>query len=77
MWNSTAIPRRYLSRIFFAGVKDFDVARRCGFEPFETVEDAIAAAEAELGSDASITLLQRPPQFIPRVLSGQDGTPSP
>ena len=67
MWNSTAIPRRYLSKVYFAGVKDFDVARRCGFEPFETVEDAIEAAEAELGSTAEITLLQRPPQFIPRV----------
>jgi hypothetical protein len=67
MWNSTLVPRRYLSKIYFAGVKDLDAARRCGFEAFETVEDAIQAAEAELGRTASITLLQRPPQFIPRV----------
>ncbi len=67
MWNSTGIPRRYLSRIFFAGVKDADVARRLGFEAFATVEEAIQAAEAELGRTASITLLQRPPQSIPRV----------
>ena len=68
MWNSTAIPRRYLSKIYFAGVKDFDAARRCGFEAFATVEEAIEAAQSELGKpDADITLLQRPPQFIPRV----------
>ena len=67
MWNSTGIPRRYLSKIYFAGVKDWEAAARCGFEAFATVEEAIQAAEAELGKTASITLLQRPPQFIPRV----------
>jgi hypothetical protein len=67
MWNSTVVPRRYLSRIFFAGVADFDAVRRCGFEPFATVEGAIQAAEAELGGTSDITLLQRPAHFIPRV----------
>ena len=67
MWNSTSIPRRYLSKIYFAGVKDFDAVRRCGFEPFATVEEALESAEAELGKTAEITLMQRPPQFIPRV----------
>ena len=67
MWNSTSIPRRYLSKIYFAGVKDFDAVRRCGFEPFATVEEALESAEAELGKSAEITLMQRPPQFIPRV----------
>jgi hypothetical protein len=67
MWNSTVVPRRYLSRIFFAGVVDFDAVRRCGFEPFATVEEAIQAAEAELGGTSDITLLQRPAHFIPRV----------
>jgi nickel-dependent lactate racemase len=70
MWNSTGIPRRYLSKIYFSGVKDPGAAKRCGFEAFATVEDAIAAAEAELGRTASITLLQRPPGFIPRVAPG-------
>jgi hypothetical protein len=67
MWNSTGIPRKYLSKIYFAGVSDPEAANRCGFEAFATVEDAIKAAEAELGRTASVTLLQRPPQFIPRV----------
>ena len=70
MWNSTGVPRRYLSKIYFAGVRDPDAAARCGFEAFATVEEAIEAAEAELGRTASISLLQRPPQFIPRVTEG-------
>ena len=49
MWNSTLIPKRYLSGIFFAGVKDFDAAERCGFRAFATVEEAIEAAQVELG----------------------------
>ncbi len=71
MWNSTGTPRRYLSRIFFAGARDFDAVRRCGFEPFATVEEALKVAEADLGNNASITLLNRPPQFIPRVSQPQ------
>ena len=67
MWNSTAVPRKYLSKVYFAGVKDFEAARRCGFEPFATVEEALESAQSELGADADITLMQRPPQFIPRV----------
>ena len=67
MWNSTAIPSRYLSKVYFAGVRNFEVAARCGFEGFATVEEAIERAEAEIGKKASITLLHRPPQFIPRV----------
>ena len=67
MWNSTGIPRRYLSRIMFAGVRDTEAAKRMGFEAYASVEDAVAAAEAELGRTASITLMQRPRHFIPRV----------
>lgn len=67
MWNSTLIPNRYLGGIFFAGVQDFEAARRCGFQAFATVEEALDAAQAELGRDASVSLLKRPPAFIPRV----------
>ena len=70
MWNSTAIPQRYLSKTYIAGAKDFDAVRRCGFEPFATVEEAIEAAESEQGGTPEITLMQRPPQFIPRVSGG-------
>ena len=47
--------------------KDFDAARRCGFRAFATVEEALEAAQSELGGNASITLLKRPPQCSPRV----------
>ena len=67
MWNSTGIPRRYLGKTYFAGVRDFEVAGRLGFEAFATVEEAVASAEAELGGASSISLLKRPPQFIPKV----------
>ncbi len=67
MWDSTAVPRQYLSGIYFAGVRDFDAVKRCGFTPFATVEEALDAAQGELGRDSEITLMQRPPQFIPRV----------
>ena len=49
------------------GVRDIEAARRMGFEAYASVEDAIAAAEADLGSAASVTLMQRPRHFIPRV----------
>ena len=67
MWNSTAVPRQYLSGIYFAGVRNFDAVKRCGFTPFATVKEALDAAQGELGRDSEITLMQRPPQFIPRV----------
>ena len=67
MWNSTSVPKAYLSDIYFAGVKDFDAVKRCGFKPFSTVEKALKAAEFELGKKPSITMLNRPPTFIPRV----------
>lgn len=70
MWNSTGIPRNYLGKIFFAGVRDVDSAKRLGFEAFATVEEAIAAAESELGNTASISLINRPPQLVPRVTAG-------
>ena len=67
MWNSTSVPKSYLSDIYFAGVKDFDSVKRCGFKPFSTVEKALKAAEFQLGKQPSITLLNRPPTFIPKV----------
>jgi hypothetical protein len=67
MWNSTAVPRQYLSGIYFAGVKDFDPVKRCGFTPFATVEEALDAAQGELERDSEVTLMLRPPQFIARA----------
>jgi nickel-dependent lactate racemase len=55
LYGQGAYGFRYLSRIFLAGASDFETARRLGFEPFATVEDAVAEAEAALGRDCSIT----------------------
>ncbi|MCX8213885.1 MAG: hypothetical protein OTJ97_05160 [SAR202 cluster bacterium] len=35
--------------------------------PFTKVEEALDAAQVELGRKSEVTLMQRPPQFIPRV----------
>ena len=72
MWNTRGAPSRHLSGMFLAGATDFDVARQMGFEPFHTVEDAIAEAENRLGKDASISFHKSPPTSIARV-NGTNG----
>lgn len=67
LWGQGAFAFRHLSRVFLAGAQNFEVARRIGFEPFRTMEDAIAEAEATLGSDCSILYVDMPPMFIPAV----------
>jgi nickel-dependent lactate racemase len=57
----------YLSSIFLAGATDFETARRVGFEPFASVEEAIAEAENLMGKDCSITYLDMPQPFICNV----------
>ncbi|MBI4337516.1 MAG: DUF2088 domain-containing protein [Chloroflexi bacterium] len=68
MWNQTLVVRRQV-RVWVAGVPDAhqDVVRHMGFTPFPSVEAALAAAQAELGADCSVTLLERPRGLIPRV----------
>lgn len=67
LWGQGAFPLRYLSRVFLAGAKDFEAARRVGFEPFATIEEAITEAESSLGKDCSITYHPAPPAFITSV----------
>ena len=67
LWGQGAFAFRHLNRIFLAGAEDPDVARLIGFEPFETVEDALAEAEATLGKDCSIVHMPMPPMYIPSV----------
>lgn len=67
LWGQGAFPLRHLGRIFLAGSKDFEAARRIGFEPFRTVEEAIAEAESTLGKDCSITYHTAPPAFITSI----------
>lgn len=58
---------RHLSRVFLVGAEEPEVARRIGFEPFPSVEEAIAEAERTLGPDCSITYQVVPPFFWPRL----------
>ena len=44
LWGQGAFPLKHLGRAFLAGAEDPDAARRVGFEPFATVEEAVAEA---------------------------------
>jgi hypothetical protein len=67
LYGQGAYALRHLSRAFLACCEEPEVARRLGFEPFPTVEEAIAEAERTLGPDCSITYQVVPPFFWPRV----------
>ena len=58
---------KHVSRVFLAGATDFEVAKRLGFEPFATVEEAIAKAERLLGKDCSISYPEMANSFICNV----------
>ena len=58
---------RYVGKVFLAGVTDPEVAKMLGFEPFASVEEAIAEAERLMGKDCSITYLEMPESFICNV----------
>jgi nickel-dependent lactate racemase len=58
---------KHVSQVFLAGATDFETARRVGFEPFASVEEAIAEAENLMGKDCSITYLDMPENFICNV----------
>jgi len=64
LWGQAAYPLRQVSKVFLAGAKDFETARLMGFEPFATVEEAIAEAERILGKDCSISYPVMPPTVI-------------
>ena len=57
----------HVGKAFLAGATDFEVARRLGFEPFASVEEAIAEAENLMGKDCSITYPDMPESFICNV----------
>ncbi|RMF91504.1 MAG: DUF2088 domain-containing protein [Nitrospinota bacterium] len=71
LWGQGAFPLRHLGRVFLAGARDAETARRIGFEPFASLEEAIAEAEATLGKDCTIACLPMPPMFIPAVQEGE------
>ena len=68
LWAQGAYPLRHLGKAFLGGAQDFKVARLMGFEPFATVEEAVAEAERLLGKDCSISYVAMPPHFVHNVI---------
>lgn len=52
---------KHAGRVFVAGATDPSVVRHVGFEPFQTVEDAVAEAKQIHGSDATFAAVRYPP----------------
>ena len=67
LWGQGAYALRHLSKAFLAGATDFEAARMMGFEPFRTLEEAIAEAEALLGKNCSISYPEMMDNFICNV----------
>lgn len=67
LWGQGAYGLRYVGKVFLAGATDPEVARMIGFEPFASVEEAIAEAERLMGEDCSITYPEMPESFICNV----------
>ena len=59
-----------MGRAFLAGAEDPEAARRVGFEPFASLEEAVAEAEACLGKDCTIAHPSMPPMFVTSVGEG-------
>lgn len=67
LWGQGAYGLRYVGKVFIAGANDSEVARLLGFEPFSTVEEAIAEAERIIGKDCSIAYPEMHDSFICNV----------
>jgi nickel-dependent lactate racemase len=67
LWGQGAFPLKHMGRALLAGAEDPEVAQRVGFEPFATVEDAVAEAEATLGKDCTIAYPSMPSVFLTAV----------
>jgi hypothetical protein len=67
MWYWGEPGRKHLGRVIAAGCEEPEVARRMGWDPADTLDEAIAMATAEHGSSASITYLHLPPLVMADV----------
>jgi hypothetical protein len=52
---------KHAARVFVAGAEDAEVIRHVGFEPFATVEDAVAEAQQIHGPGATFAAVRYPP----------------
>ncbi|MCK4723432.1 MAG: hypothetical protein KAT75_09005, partial [Dehalococcoidia bacterium] len=67
LWGQGIYGLKHASKVFLAGATDFETAERLGFEPFASLEEAVAEAENLLGSGCSITYLDMRDSFICNV----------
>jgi len=67
LWGQGAYGLKYMRKVFLAGATDPEAARMLGFEPFVTVEEAIAEADRLMGKDCSISYPEMPESFICNV----------
>jgi nickel-dependent lactate racemase len=67
LYGQGAYGLRYLSRVFLAGATDFETARRIGFEPFRTVEEAVEEAQNTVGRDCTFSYPVMEQSFICNV----------
>ena len=66
-YTTTEYPKRYLKKIFAAGCTNTNVAEKLEWEPAKNVEEAIKSAAKDLGKDVTVTFVDLPPFFTPRV----------
>jgi len=67
LWGQGIYGLKHVGKVFLAGSTDFETAERLGFEPFASLEEAVAEAENLLGSGCNITYLDMPDSFICNV----------
>jgi nickel-dependent lactate racemase len=67
LWGQGAYGLRHVNKVFIAGATDPEVAKLLSFEPFATVEEAVAEAERIIGSDCSIAYPEMHDSFICNV----------
>jgi nickel-dependent lactate racemase len=67
LYGQGAYGLKHLGKAFLAGATDFEAARMVGFEPFATVEEAVAEAERLMGKDCSISYVEMVNNFICNV----------
>jgi nickel-dependent lactate racemase len=67
LWGQGAYGLRHVNKVFIAGATDPEAAKLLCFEPFATVEEAVAEAERIIGADCSITYPEMHDSFICNV----------
>lgn len=68
LWGQTRFPRKHLGRIILCGGSDPAPVERMGFTHAPDMDQALAIARSDIGANASTSLVDLPPIFIPEVV---------